>query len=350
MTSQKLELHVWGHDGDLSIIDPESRACAWLLSLHLSAIDVPFEVVTSCNTNLADTRKLPVLIVSGGPKQEKHEGFYSIVEFVSSLHPAESKFIPNGRLSSTEMLVNLTLTKYIQNTFHCIHQYNMYVNSRNYSQFTRKQFSSLLPFPMYYNQPLKMYDNACEQVTMIGLSAPSSGFFGFSGPVPSTETVKDSDDEDDDEDYDTSDPIALSALHEKVILAKNKDKELLLELSMGIRCLRVVDDNLKHVMTLFKDLNADSPVEFAHLFRPTKISASEILLYAYIYSMVHPSLPDHFVRDYISEKFQPFFLFSATIIEALNECLSKGDFRDAVGDEVPSLWNELKRLPASMVG
>lgn len=337
MQRQHLELHVWGRDGNVSILDPESRACAWLLFLHLSPTETPFSVVTSCNTNLTDTRKLPVLVVNERGSKTTHEGFYSIVEYVSTLYPSESKFIPTNRLTASELLVNLALVKYIQNTFHFIHQYNLYVNTRNYELFTRKQFSKLLPFPMYYNQPLKLHQSACEQVKTVGLGASSAGFFGLSGAVPETETVKD-----DEDDYDKSNTVAISALHEKAMLAKDKDRALLRESRMGLRCLNLLDEYVNHLIALFKELNPESPVEFAHLFRPTKISASELLLYSHIYSMAHSDLPDRFIYKYLGDKFPSFMLFYATITEALNGCMASDKFRAPVGDEVPSLWNEVK--------
>lgn len=337
MQRKNLELHVWGRDGDVSILDPESRACSWLLFLHLSPTDTPFSVVTSCNTNLADTRKLPVLVVHERNEKITHEGFYSIVEYISTLYPSESKFIPTNRLTASELLINLTLTKYIQNTFHCIHQYNLYVNTRNYELFTRKQFSKLLPFPMYYNQPLKLHQSACEQVKTVGLEPSSAGFFGLSGAIPETETVKE-----DEDDYDKSNTVAISALHEKAMLAKDKDRALLRESRMGLRCLNLLDEYVNHVISLFKELNPESPVEFAHLFRPTKISASELLLYSHIYSMAHSDLPDRFIYKYLSDKFPPFMLFYATITEALNASMTKDKFRGLVAEEIPSLWNEAK--------
>lgn len=340
MHRQHLELHVWGREGDVSILDPESRACAWLLFLHLSPTDTPFSVVTSCNTNVADTKKLPVLVVHEDKIKNTHEGFYSIVEYVSTLYPSESKFIPTNRLNASELLINLTLTKYIESTFHCIHQYNLYVNTRNYELFTRKQFSKLLPFPMYYNQPLKLHQNACEVVKIVGLGASSAGFFGLSGAIPDTETVKGADDDDDE--YDKSNTVAISALHEKAMLAKDKNKALLRESRMGLRCLNLLDEYVNHVIALFKELNPESPVEFAHLFRPTKISASELLLYSHIYSMAHSDLPDRFIYKYLKEKFPSFMLFYATITEALNASMTSDKFREPVADEIPSFFNEVK--------
>ncbi|WPK26637.1 hypothetical protein PUMCH_003996 [Australozyma saopauloensis] len=338
MPSKTLELHIWGRESEVALIDPESRACVWLLFLHLTPFNTQFSVITSCNTNLADTRKLPLLVVKNGNEIMKHEGFYSIVEFVSTLHPADLKFIPNTRMNSTELLVNLTLTKYIQDTFHYINQYNLYVNTRNYELYTRKMFSSLLPFPMYYNQPLKFHTHACDQVKVVGLSSSLAGFLGLSGGVPDT----------DFDEEDESNTVAISALHEKVLLAKDKDRTLLRESRMTIRCLNLLDGYVSHVMALFKELNPDSPVEFAHLFRPAKISASELLLYSYIYSMTHDVLPDRFVWKYLSEKFPPFARFSATITEALNESIVKDHFRAARDAEIPSLWNELKFMAPSL--
>ncbi|QBM88909.1 sorting and assembly machinery component 37 [Metschnikowia aff. pulcherrima] len=333
-----MELHVWGKSS-ISIIDPESRAAAWLLCLHLAPQDVAFKIVPSSNTNIAVTNKLPVLIVRRSGVSQKYEGFSCISSFVSENYPSDTKFIPNGKLSSLELLANIAFTTYLSRTFHYINQYNLYVNSKNYELYTRKLFLKYLPFPMMYNQPLKFHEQACEQVQIVGLGVNQTLLFSFASEkeVADTELVHCDSDEDEDE-------VAISAMHEKVILTKEKNKALLRETKNTLRCLRLLDGYVSHVVGLFKELNEEAPVEFAHLFRPKKISSSELLLYSYFYSLTSIALPDRFVARYLETKFPAFWRFANTITEALNLTLKREHFRDAQGAEVPSLWNEVNYM------
>lgn len=331
-----LELHVWGQNGEISVIDPEGLACAWLLSIHLVPQGINFKIVTSCNTNLADSGRLPLLLERKNGRISKYEGFSSICYHISTEFPAEStKFVPEEKLSAQDQLVNLSLISYLNSTIRYVNQYNLYVNTQNYELYTRKLFLSYFPFPMMYNQPLKFYHTACDQVKLIGLGVNKVGMFSFSGSeVAETELVNSDLDDEEDE-------VAVSGLHERVILAKLKDKARLKESRNTLRCLHQLSRYVTHVELLFKELNPNSPVEFAHLFRSKKVSSSELLLYAYCHCLTLNGLPDPFVLTYLETKFPTFWKFASTIIEALNSGMAHQRFRNAEGGEVPSLWNEI---------
>ncbi|GEQ67141.1 hypothetical protein JCM33374_g804 [Metschnikowia sp. JCM 33374] len=331
-----IELHVWGKSS-ISIIDAESRALSWLLCLHLIPQNVDFRIVTSSNTNLADSNRLPLLIVKNEDAVFKYEGYTQISGYICETYPSDTKFIPDGKLSSFESLVNLTLTTYLTRTLHYVNQYNLYVNSQNYELYTRKLFSKYLPFPMMYNQPLKFYENACEQVKVVGLDINKSSLFSFTSEnqVAETELINDQDSEEEDH-------VAISSLHEKAIISKEKSKASLRETKNSLRCLGLLNDYVSHVTGIFKELNPEAPVEFAHLFRPKKISSSELLLYSYFYSLTSVALPDRFIAHYLENKFPAFWSFASTITEALNSSLDNNKFRAAEGAEVPSLLNEIK--------
>lgn len=328
-----LELHVWGLDGEISIIDPESLACAWLLTIHLVPQDIRFKIVTSCNTNLAHSGRLPLLL-EREDSVRRFEGFGQIADHISTHYSSDNtKFVRDEKLSAREQLVNLTLISYISSTIKFVNQYNLYVNTQNYELFTRKLFLSYLPFPMMYNQPLKFHNNACDQVQLIGLGVNKVGMFSMhGGEVAETEMINDDDE---------IDETAISALHEQQILAKQKSKSALKEVRNSLKCLHELSKYVTKVELLFKELNPDSPVEFAHLFRSKKISSSELLLYAYFYCLTYSELPDRFIVKYLEEKFPAFWKFASTIIEALNSGVVKERFRGPEGVEVPSLWNEI---------
>lgn len=333
-----LELHVWGNEG-VSIIEPECIAAAWLLSIHLVPQKVKFKIVTSNNTNLAKTGRLPLLIAPDAIAYRKYEGFTEIANYISTKYPTDShKFIPDGKLSSKDQLVNSTLQSYVKKTLHNVHQYNLYVNTKNYENYTRKLFSKYLPFPMMYNQPLKFYTDACEKAKLIGLGSSSTGFLGFGGAsddVAETELVND------DEEEEESQERPLSALHEKVILKKSKDKAAMKESRNSLRCVSLLHGYTEHLIKLFEELNPSLPVPYAYLFKPKKISSSELLLYAYIHSITFSDLPDQTLREHLKSEFPALFEFASTMITALQANMKSENLRNAQGKEIPSFWNEV---------
>lgn len=335
-----LELHVWG-DKEISIIEPECIAAAWLLSIHLVPQKVQFKIVKSNNTNLAESERLPLLIAPWANSYRKVEGFTEIADYISTQYPLDStKFVPDGKLTSKDQLVNSCLQSYIKKSLHNVHQYNLYVNTKNYENYTRKLFLHYLPFPMMYNQPLKFHRDACEQVKLIGLGNNKSSFFSFGGgdedDVGDTELVND--------DKEESTEVPISALHEKVLLAKSKDKSLMREARNSFKCIALFHSYIKHTIKLFEELNPSLPVEYAHLFKAKKVSSSELLLYAYIYAITFSELPDQSLTDHMKAEFPAFSTFATTITTALQGNVKAEHTRAAKGNEVPSLWNEVGSL------
>lgn len=330
----RIDLHVWGSN-TISLTDPESRACAWMLCIHLKPQNIPFKIVPSSNTNLAQSHRLPVLITKLGAVVKKYEGYSEVAAYISQTYNFEPKFIPDEGLSGYELLVNLTLANYISSTLQYVNQYNLYVNTANYELYTRKLFGQYLPFPMMYNQPLKFYHEACEQAKLVGLGSTQKGFFDFA--VADTElVVADSSDE-----AETQEAKAISALHEKAMLAKEKKNDSLRKRKYALRCLGLMDEYIGHVQLLFTELNPNSPVEFAHLFRPKRISSLELLLYLYLHSLVSPELPDRSIAEHLEQKHPAFYNFTKIITEALDLAVEPAKFRAPKGAERPTLLNEV---------
>lgn len=339
-TEMILELHVWGDEG-ISTIEPECIAAAWLLSIHLVPQKVPFKIVKSNNTNLAESERLPLLIAPWASSYRKIEGFTDIARYISTTYPLDStKFVPDGKLSSKDQLVNSCLQSYIKKSFHNVHQYNLYVNTKNYENYTRKLFLRYLPFPMMYNQPLKFHRNACEQVKLIGLGNNKTGFFSLGGN--GEDEVGDTELTNDDEDETEEQPI--SALHEKVLLAKSKDKSLMREARNSFKCIALLHSYVQHLIKLFEELNPSLPVEYAHLFKAKKVSSLELLLYAYIYAITFSGLPDQTLADHVKAEFPAFWTFATTITTALQGNVTTAHMRAGRGYELPSLWNEVGSL------
>lgn len=330
-----IELHVWGNANRISLIDPESRALAWLLSLCRAPCGVDVKIVPSSNTNIADSRKLPVLLVKKGSVVRKYEGFVHACCFICDEFEPQSCFVRDGDLSSYKHLINIGLIDSINNKLQYINQYNLYINSKNYELYTRKLFSQYLPFPMMYNQPLRFYNDALDQVQTIGLSSGKTGFFSLrnSGDTPETEAVPESDEENEDE-------VALSALHEKALIKKEKHKSLMKEKKNALRCLGLLNGFVSHVIHIFEKLNPDAGNSYGNLFEKDNFSTSELLLYSYIFSLTNEELPDRFVAFYLEKKFPNFWDFAISAAEKLNQSVRPSDFRAPTGPELPSLMNE----------
>lgn len=294
-----MQLHVWGTTVPLPI-SPESVACTWLLSIFVPH-HVEFEIVTSNNTNLASCN-LPLLVVG----HRRIEGFAAIANYLSSEYDTDTtRFVPRSRLSADDQLSNGLLQSYLEK-LDGINKYNLYVNSANYENFTRPHVSLLFPFPMKYNQPLRMHREACEQARLVGLNVEAD------------------------------EPVG-----ELLDFIKRKPKELR-EKRYSLRCMGLFGEIIKLVMDLFKELNPELPVAFAHLFRPKKVSSSELLLYAYIHCICCEELKDQFLREYLKSEFGDFWRFAQTIIEALNAGLKPERIREPRGNEVPNLWNQVR--------
>lgn len=329
-----MELHVWGTDGVISVISPECLASSWLLNLQLTPQKVPFKIVTSSNTNLADSGVLPLLIGEDG---SKHEGFERIADHISKKYPGSTRLV--SLQDSKQKLTNASLMSYINNKIRFLNQYNLYINTKNYEGYTRKLFQHYFPFPMMYNQPLKFYHTAQDQVRIIGLNINKVGFFSVSGTyedqVAETEYFNQDIDDVDGE----VDEVAISALHEKQLISKSKKKSILREAKNSLKCLNLVNEYLTDVILLG---SGETPAPDFSLFEVDKLSTSELLLYAYIYTLTYSELPDGFIRNYIAMKFPEFSSHAFGITEELNQGLVPEIFRGPVGDEVPSLYNEIK--------
>lgn len=340
-----IELHVWGVDNKISITSPECIAAAWLLCIHLVPQQVPFLIVTSNNTNLTRTGRLP-LLVENDKETQSLEGYADIAEYISSAYPTDStKFVPDQRLLARDQLANMAFTAWMHKTINYLNQYNLYVNTKNYENYTRKVFLKYLPFPMQYNQPLKFYHQACEQVGLIGLGTNSAGFFGLGGhrstgeEPAETEMTSGGDDPDNEKEE-----VAISALHERMLVTKSKNKAALKESRNSFKCLTLWHSYVKHIHALFGELNEGSPVDFANLFRPKKVSSSELLLYAYFAALTDLRLPDRCVAEYTQREFPAFWKFATVICEALNGAVSPDHFREGRGRERPTLLNEVLLL------
>ncbi|KGU16284.1 hypothetical protein MEM_01632 [Candida albicans L26] len=348
-----LQLHVWGKDNEISIISPSCIASAYLLNQVLTPQNIEFEIIPSNNTNLSDINQLPVLI--DNETKEKYNGYNEIIRFIESKYLSTStklslvSYLPSDSLKTTkEKLINKGLINLLINKFEYINQYNLYLNNKNYENYTRKLFSSYLPFPMMYNQPSKYYAQAQEQVKILGLSKQKVSFFDFttgnneqgSIDVAPTELINDEDDEDDEEGDEDGANVAISSLHERQLLKKSKSKQVLKESRNSMKCLILITQYIERFKTIFQHQQRDSDEEFGFIFNNQNPSSSEILFYAYIFCLTYEKLPDRFIFNYLKLK-QDYTLKFITEIMNKNQ-ISKNKFRNPIGNEIPSLTNEVK--------
>ncbi|EMG50946.1 hypothetical protein G210_5695 [Candida maltosa Xu316] len=249
-------------------------------------------------------------------------------------------------MSNTEKLFNQCLINLLDTKIKYINQYNLYLNTQNYERYTRKLFSSYLPFPMMYNQPLKYYKQAQEQVKLLGLGKSSGGFFNLmtneqqEEEVAQTEIFNDEISDDEDEDGKVA---AISSLHEKQLLKKSKTKQVLQESKNSMRCLILINNYINEIVKLYKERNPDSGKEFGFIFGDNSVpSSSEVLFYAYIYCLTNDVLPDRFIYNYLHQKRGTIVEFIDNVTNDFNDTIDEESIRDPIDDEIPNLINEVK--------
>lgn len=311
-----LLLHVWGDETGVSVISPECLAASWILA----GFAEEYEVVTSSNTNLSDTRRLPVLYADDGTKQH---GYLEIARFLTGRPPC---------------LNELALMDACLEQLHIIHLYNLYVSPSNYTQFTRKQFQKYLPFPMMYNQPLKFHAEALAHVESVGLGAMSTSFFsmGTTNKVPSTELVPGSSS---DEEEDIDEPI--SGLHERLLIAKTKVSSSLRESKNIMRCSRLLSRYIKGILNIYRHLNEETETEFGFLVKGGSPCPGEILFYAYISCLLGP-YPDKAMLLTLRTGYPKMVDFIESQVTQFEALLKDKGTRGPIGREVPGLFNQIK--------
>lgn len=79
----KGSVHLWGKDGEASLISVDSIALVWFIKLCTSeeakSMVAGLQIVFSNNTDLSSDGKLPVLILDNGTKVS---GYVNIVQFL----------------------------------------------------------------------------------------------------------------------------------------------------------------------------------------------------------------------------------------------------------------------------
>lgn len=149
MSEFSASVYLWGEEGKPSLVSSESIALYWFLNNYYRDYK-SIEVVFANNTDLSPNEELPLLVKDG----KKWSGFVDIVSFLMEKVPnkddVETTLLQDGLLEFTGELNILT-------------EYQMYLNRTNYETFTRKAFSKLLYWPMWYNTPMNYRTRARQR-------------------------------------------------------------------------------------------------------------------------------------------------------------------------------------------
>ena len=226
-------------------------------------------------------------------------------------------------------MINKGLINLLINKFEYINQYNLYLNNKNYENYTRKLFSSYLPFPMMYNQPSKYYAQAQEQVKILGLSKQKLVFDFTTGnnEQGSIDVANGLINDEDDEDGETKTELMSPLVHYmKTIIKEIKIKTSIKESRNSMKCLILITQYIERFKTIFQHQQRDSDEEFGYIFNNQNPSSSEILFYAYIFCLTYEKLPDRFIFNYLKLK-QDYTLKFITEIMNKNQ-ISKNKFRN----------------------
>lgn len=254
-------VHLWGLDEKPSVVSPESVAIYWLLNSKLCGKEAC--VVFSNNTDLSPNQELPVLIEGN---QTIH-GFANIAEY---LFPQESA-------------LEMALLQFAQTKINTLTQYQLYLNKNNYDRFTRKVFSYLLHWPMWYNTPIKYRSLARKRCETLGYLSH----------------------EDDEEEHSVEyDDLVQSKAIKVTQNSKVQNKELLTSTRYNVQFLSRLGEQLKWWLEARKKIPKD------------KIPA-DYLLWANLF--VQQELPDgRVVRDFLEQNLGPDAY--RNIQEHLHEC------------------------------
>ncbi|EJS42408.1 tom37p [Saccharomyces arboricola H-6] len=162
-------VHLWGSNGKPSLISVESVALVWFIEScdqeEPKNMVKGLQMVFSNNTDLSPDGKLPVLILDDGMKIS---GYVNIVHFLErNRHTSTHEESKNdgGILASVgkeDRLLEYALLNFIDVEMSKLTDYQLYLNTKNYNEYTKKLFSKLLYFPMWYNTPLQLRSQARE--------------------------------------------------------------------------------------------------------------------------------------------------------------------------------------------
>jgi sorting and assembly machinery component 37 len=155
--TQSMDLHIWGPLGKLRSFSPECLAAVWYATL---VVDEPVTIYQSSNPLISPNGQLPALRHNG----KTYGGFESIVGYFKSLG-----YDVDSNLNSVQKANSSALISYIASKVSGLSLYMLYLNRDNFESVIRPLFTTLVPFPMQYNLPIRQRDWAKKQCESSGL-------------------------------------------------------------------------------------------------------------------------------------------------------------------------------------
>lgn len=306
-----MELHVWGTPEKLSIIDAECLAIIWYMALIVPPEN--FQIITSSNTDISKSGKLPTLRV-GEKTQEQYDGFFDIIRYLS-----EQGYDLDEPLSKEHRALNHGLLLYIQDKFQIVTDYTLFLNKSNYESYTRSIFKDYLPFPMQYNTPLQYRSIAKKNCSRIGLSVEDKTEVEqeMLKNVPTVSKVQ-------------------QMKHESMIESK-----LVLKNSVShMTCLNYFHNLIDTIINMQKELGNEEKI---NIFGDD-ITTADLLLLAHLYIQTHQSLPDQFITNYLLKLSQGFLETKTSNLKQIETEMSKVKINPPSFKDSPNLLNSIKHL------
>ncbi|KAH3675434.1 hypothetical protein WICMUC_002723 [Wickerhamomyces mucosus] len=299
-----MELHVWGNHLEFAIIDPESIATIWYLTETVPTSE--FTVIPSSNNNLAKTGRLPTLVIS---QNQSIDGYISIVRYLS-LKGYKSL---DEKLNQEERAINQSLITFIKNEVSKIVDYSLYLNKKNYENYTRAIFGKYLAFPLQYNTPILFKSKAKARCELIGLTI------------------------DDNVDIESDMLNQIPTISSKIQKLKREQmieyKLLIKNSKNNMKCLNYLQLNfIEFLNKLIRELGHKG--EIYPIFNQ-EMTSGELLLLSYLNTLLSPQLPDQFISNYLKVSIkEENYNTIISKIEELNSNLLK------VIKRQPKLWKE----------
>lgn len=249
---RQLIVHLWGRNGVPSLVCPESVALYWFFTGYYDREDI--EIVFSNNTDMSPNGELPLLLVVEGSKVvNKVCGFSNIVDYLGENDVGSTAQIDNKALLPSALL------QFTKNELNTLTEYQLYLNKQNYEAFTRKEFSQLLYWPLWYNTPLQNRSRANKKCTNLLIVLPGE-------------------DDDEEDKLDDAAKIAQSKTFKITQEKKQKQKDELKNVAL----------NFQYMKKLSKTLG--KWIHVRETILSNKVIPADLLMWANIY--VQLKLPD----------------------------------------------------------
>lgn len=150
-----MKLYLWGLESSGHPISGESIALAWYLQCN--KCDSQVDIVFGNNTDMSPLGRLPVLHL-GHENNTDNTG----IEYVHGFEDIVMKLFPKVRdeYTTTQKLMEKSAFSILNSDLRLLNEYQLYLDKKNYVEYTRKEFSKLFYFPFNYNSAYELRNKA----------------------------------------------------------------------------------------------------------------------------------------------------------------------------------------------